>query len=338
MRAHLAASLLLAACDLDLASITEVEDLRVLAVRAAEPELLFDGAAAATLTFEALVVDPRGGEVSYAWRFCPVESDVACADYEAQRATAPAEFRQELDDLRALASEGTALPLGPGPTYDVQSFVVAAPAGLARYHLETSLMGFGAGAWPSVTLKVRRGGDAVVAQKRAVLSLRDLASFADPFAAALGVRICTASVTQDCLAVAPRTPNQNPVFDHLEVARGERADGEFEPLSVPLELGTGESIRIRPHFTTSSFEPYQRLLTDVDTRQVFVEDAREELSVQWFATAGELQDDLTAEPLSRTLDTAFEAPERPGLVTVWLVARDGRGGVAWTSLELTITG
>jgi hypothetical protein len=135
--------------------------------------------------------------------------------------------------------------------------------------------------------------------------------------------------------VAPRTANTNPVFESLELGRQDSADAEFAPLVQPVLLDPEEIVRIRPVFTAGSIESYERLLTDVNTREVFVERTDEDLAVQWFATAGELQDEVTAKKLTRTLDTAFTAPTS-GRVSMWLVVRDGRGGSAWTFVELEV--
>jgi hypothetical protein len=44
-------------------------------------------------------------------------------------------------------------------------------------------------------------------------------------------------------------------------------------------------------------------------------------------------------PLTRTLDTVFSAPKEPpadGLVSLWLVVRDGRGGAAWREVKTAV--
>ena len=78
--------LIVCACNLGLDEITLVEDLRVLAIKAEPPEVLddFDASAVANGTlpvrFEALVVDPRDGALTYNWSFCAVQSDNGCFD------------------------------------------------------------------------------------------------------------------------------------------------------------------------------------------------------------------------------------------------------------------
>lgn len=327
MRTALAiCALALAGCEADLPPAYLVEDLRVLAVRAVEPEVLFDAPADATLTFEALVVDPRGGEVSYAWRFCPVESEIACADFDELVAAAPEAYRDVLAQTHAITSTG-----------DAPTFVVDVPSALVAHHLETSLLGFGAGSWPSVVLEARVAGEAVTAEKRAVLNIRDLAAYAPQFAAELGVRICTDAESEDCTRVTPRTPNRNPELAGFDVIR----DGNTEPLSTPLTLSAGAELRILPRFTEASVESYEVLRTDVNTRAIFVEAANEELSVQWFCSAGELAKEVTGPKRTKGFDNLYTAPDAPpatnGRASLWLVVRDGRGGTAWTQLDVEIT-
>ena len=89
----------LAGCTSDLPQPQTAEDLRVLAIRADPPELLYDAPEDRTVSFSALVVDPRGGTVNYAWRFCPIESDPTCRDYGALRPQLDESQRQEMDPL-----------------------------------------------------------------------------------------------------------------------------------------------------------------------------------------------------------------------------------------------
>ena len=70
-------------------------------------------------------------------------------------------------------------------------------------------------------------------------------------------------------------------------------------------------------------------------------DQTESLRLSWFATAGQLEHERTG----RTADevgTAFtrnlwRAPSTPGLVHVWMVLRDSRGGVDFASAEIEVS-
>ena len=70
-----------------------------------------------------------------------------------------------------------------------------------------------------------------------------------------------------------------------------------------------------------------------------VVDHSEEVIASWFATAGELGDDQTARQLTKTLDNTFTAPTQPppgGRFVVYVVVRDQRGGVGWSSVEVAM--
>ena len=62
----------------------------------------------------------------------------------------------------------------------------------------------------------------------------------------------------------------------------------------------------------------------------------EELIVSWFSTGGSFEDDRSFGPQPERFETTWTAPDEPATVTMWAVLRDGRGGVAWTSADLSI--
>ena len=69
---------------------------------------------------------------------------------------------------------------------------------------------------------------------------------------------------------------------------------------------------------------------------------REEIIVSWFATAGTLESIRTATQLTKTLDNVYTAPALtdgplPPAVSIWMVARDQRGGTSWRHQEVRIT-
>ena len=69
-------------------------------------------------------------------------------------------------------------------------------------------------------------------------------------------------------------------------------------------------------------------------------DRTEEAVVSWFATAGEFDSPHTTPQLTKTLDNTFTAPATPpadGRISVFLVVRDQRGGVGWTSLDVAVS-
>jgi hypothetical protein len=61
-------------------------------------------------------------------------------------------------------------------------------------------------------------------------------------------------------------------------------------------------------------------------------DQRESIGVAWFTTAGSFDADRTGRDtgdLVTTSDNGWQAPAVPGLVHLWVVLRDNRGGVGW---------
>ena len=66
----------------------------------------------------------------------------------------------------------------------------------------------------------------------------------------------------------------------------------------------------------------------------------ESMRVAWFATAGDFDDDHTGrteEDFAQTSsDNAWQAPSSPGLVFMWVVLRDARGGSDWQSFQLLV--
>ena len=360
---------------------SDVRDLRVLAVRAEPPEVMYDlrldpgtglpvldptglpilEPSAGVVVFDALVVDPRGSVVEYRWEVCPVQSTIACRDYEEQRAQAPEPLRDALDQMREIEQDGAADPVDDPAhavaPYAVAPFSFAPPPTLLAYHLSQTGAGAGFGAWPSALLRVSGGGDSIDAAKRFVVSLApravgSLGDLAERFGGAdevsefIGLRLCGPGQEpppgETCLRLAPRGPNANPVFGPLQVSFGRSADADWQPLAAGeiVRLRAGESMRILPAFTGASLEPYQHLQADLDTREIRLVDAVEDPSVSWFASAGELQDTMTWPLFTKTLDTLYTAPVHPEedgeRVTVWLVGHDGRGGVAWTTVELEV--
>jgi hypothetical protein len=66
----------------------------------------------------------------------------------------------------------------------------------------------------------------------------------------------------------------------------------------------------------------------------------ESMRVAWFATQGDFDDDHTGrteEDFANTSsDNVWQAPSTPGLVFMWVVLRDARGGSDWQSFQLQV--
>ncbi len=70
-----------------------------------------------------------------------------------------------------------------------------------------------------------------------------------------------------------------------------------------------------------------------------VVDQREAMAVAWFATGGTFDDDRTgreATDLLNTSDNRWKAPAQAGIVHLWVVLRDSRGGVGWADYPIEV--
>lgn len=341
----LATAAALAGCAADVPKASQVEDMRVLAIRAEPPELLIDRQDPATpqsVSFEALVADPRGLPMSYSWRFCPVESDQTCGDFEATRARAPEALRPALDAARAQQRLGQAPPdPQANGAVDVGTFAVTVPAELFGYHLGTSALGLGNGAWTSVVLSVVTGSEELSAQKRLTLNARDLSQW-NPELAAAGWQVCPPAsagpAPAGCLPLRPRVANRNPSISGLELARGKAANLPFMALSATetLALAAREVVRLRPLLPADAAESYQVVESTLMGSHLVVAERTEEPIVSWFATAGELDLEQTAPQLTKTLDNVFTAPATAGPLSIFIVVRDQRGGLGWSRVEVMV--
>ncbi|MET0384872.1 MAG: hypothetical protein ABW321_02880 [Polyangiales bacterium] len=132
--------------------------------------------------------------------------------------------------------------------------------------------------------------------------------------------------------------NVNPSVDAIDVWRGD----EVTPLdqnAAPLHVAAGEALEL--HVWTPACgtevddaaacggaEPY--LYFDLASRSLVTR--TEALSASWFASSGrytEARSRLTAGDDGSLGVNTWTAPDEPGPVTLWVVIRDDRGGVAW---------
>jgi len=105
-----------------------------------------------------------------------------------------------------------------------------------------------------------------------------------------------------------------------------------------LVVPGGAAVTLRLGWTPESAETYVRY--DTTSRTLIM--PREALRVSWFTTAGKYAHDRTGrtgEELEVTTDNVWTAPvvDAPALVHFWVVLRDERGGVDFTSFELNVT-
>jgi hypothetical protein len=69
---------------------------------------------------------------------------------------------------------------------------------------------------------------------------------------------------------------------------------------------------------------------------------REAMRVSWFATDGDYEHDRTGRTEDEgkagltTSENGWTAPETTGLVRIWVVLRDDRGGVGWSEVQIDV--
>jgi len=214
------------------------------------------------------------------------------------------------------------------------------------------------GVWPSAILEIEKDGEeALRTQKRINLAIGNPKTAAQGLAGLLPFTVCVdGQFVPDCVALEDRDPNTNPQFVGVQVAQGDSPLAPFDDIEIapsgdvagPVLVTRRESVRIKPIFAQELEENredpiyrYQTLQADIDTEQIIVDTIEEDVSVSWFVSAGTVRDKITWPIWTKTLDTVYTAPNEPpedadGHVTIWMVARDQRGGLEWMAVEVLI--
>jgi hypothetical protein len=165
---------------------------------------------------------------------------------------------------------------------------------------------------------------------------------------------CTPSgVTQSVLAAFTTgyQPNANPVVSALSVVN---ADGSPTPVvadgaavATPLTVSGGQRVALRAEWPECPADPTapggcggaeSYLLVDPASHQLVT--ARESIVVSWYATAGAFDVDRNGrddDDPSTAVDDGWTAPSKAGVVHLWVVLRDARGGVGWGSYSVQVT-
>ncbi len=135
-------------------------------------------------------------------------------------------------------------------------------------------------------------------------------------------------------------PNTNPAVDAL-TANGARVVAEGS--GAPSVVVAGARIAFHatwaectdPAKDCGGAEPY--VVFDLASRSIV--DSREAIRVSWFATGGSFDHDRTGRDAAETdsfSDNAWIAPSQPGIVHLWIVLRDERGGAGWQSFAVDV--
>jgi hypothetical protein len=117
------------------------------------------------------------------------------------------------------------------------------------------------------------------------------------------------------------TPNHNPGIEGVTV------DGADIPSGATFVIDPGEPYEIGLRLAPDAIESYQYLNIDGE-----VETRTEEPFVEWYSTAGDVEEFNVLYARDPTLGGVWVAPQEPGMEgTFWAVLKDRRGGVSWTS-------
>lgn len=122
--------------------------------------------------------------------------------------------------------------------------------------------------------------------------------------------------------------NENPALLPLEA----RIEGVPTALDA---IAHGARVALRAAWNPASAESYVVL----DAASQTLETRRESLRVSWYATGGTFDQDRTGrgddEPESFA-DNVWTAPDAPGVVHLWTVLRDARGGIAFADYDVVV--
>ncbi len=159
-------------------------------------------------------------------------------------------------------------------------------------------------------IRLELGGDTAIALERVLCSLPSA-----PIDVALALR-------------SGYTPNRNPTIRSVTaLVRG---------TPTPMDgIPTDEEVRFEIEWEPGDAEGYLAF----DPAEGRIVSRREALRVAWLATGGELEVEQTAlgeDDVSTTMDNAWRAPPAPGVVHLWAVLRDSRGGLDFTAWDAVV--
>ena len=360
------AALALAACG-NLDNVTDVHDLRVLAVKSEPAGFLvpLDAPSSLTMTqatLTALVADPKSPSqiLSVTGEACPdyIDTITAASGQNSKLCPSAAVTNQlpaplntllattELPNGTASASMTDTIEYDPQVTFDIGAdklglfFAPSPPAGVSAQIAQAIQYNRDFGFDAIVDLTFTLGTESAEALKRVVYwPLLPAALVPDP------------TSSPDCPAT--QTPNANPVLTSIDLFR-DRQNGmpadQWTTGTPTVSLSAGDQLFVRPSYDPASVEKYLLRVKNADTGLVETQCHHELLTFQFFATSGTFSPpERTSElPVVRTanngyipLDSQWNPPNAAdipagGVVTIWIVARDERAGAGWTSTTFVV--
>ncbi len=282
-----------------------VDRTRVLAVRAEPPE----AAPGAMITLSALVVDPNG-EPEVAWVACTVPID--CPDYAAVQALAGTDTStltaEELAAWQADAAAAGFLAFGAG----LSPTLLVSGGGPPDGPPDTGPPDTGP---PDTDVPDSGSADTGARPTTSELTIvLDVVPAGNSLAdVTLGDAAATEIATKSVTVSDSEAPNANPVVAAL------RFDGESG-----ATVSRGAVIPLEATLTDGSTESY----VDADG-----ETQTEKPTFGYYVSGGSL---MQSSASADNPEVSWTAPETTGTVNVWVVVRDGRGGMDWKAATVTV--
>ncbi|WP_242346044.1 hypothetical protein [Anaeromyxobacter terrae] len=356
---------LTAACGPDFDPASEVQGLRVLAIRAEPPEIApaSDGSAPARAELETLVVDPA--LVADPARRAVV-LHVACTPAPGDPGPSPCTKLSELSNPAALlagadlaaacaapgvgAAGGISFagleacgrdgcgpvavrrdPADPGSAVSLPRAAYALPADYTLSALPASsperVLGLEV---TDLALALDATPDELAPASAVGSDCELLGAVAARFEAEWSRRAHVAALKRIRVRgpAAPSAPNHNPVLSAVGLD-GVALPAPGEP---PAAVAPSVKIQLLP-LLPGSFEELRETYVECDAAGQPIATRQEDWTFSWFTTAGELEKLHTNQPAEAAELTTPVA----GAPTVWVVARDLIGGVAWRAGSLAVS-
>ncbi|MFW5878299.1 MAG: hypothetical protein ACOCVR_00635 [Myxococcota bacterium] len=314
---------------------TEVTDLRVLAMRLDPPEVeapLDESSEPVPVRVTALIASPTGEPTLWQLSTCATMHSMGCGSEDPEA---------EIEVSAVTSGTAPELPEGAAPELVVSAEHRFTPEELFAMVESVGSQGF-AGTRPVFELIAISGEQSEIAAKRLQVSLPDAAY--RMLLSQAGIPICDSyGLPEGCLDYRTRIPNTNPEIEEVRYRRASREGEESElrlfPADGPLLVSPGETLHIEPSAAEGSAESHQTLTIQMEDRTVSLEDREEMLIWSWFVTAGEPSRSRTEQRHTSGELNVWTAPEEvpgDGDLWIWIVLRDNRGGVDFTTLHLKV--
>jgi len=130
------------------------------------------------------------------------------------------------------------------------------------------------------------------------------------------------------IVVSSAPTNQNPTLEALKVYATDGETLQTAPYIAPLK----QKIRLVPTPGDGASQPYEVIAPNGDKST-----ATERLYFSWYTTRGTYtQGYLTQAPAPENTFVAPEEPPDDPKTTLFVVLRDGRGGITWQTVEIEI--